>query len=235
MTGVNAEEDADEEGLTHVELSPGTFPVLQPGEDVEHARPADIGAGADDFMKRAWHAAAAGAGITYEQFTGDLSDVNYSSIRAGLLEFRRSIEHYQQLFFNFQFNRPVYRFFITQAVLAGRLDLADFRRNPDNYLMARWLGQGFRWVDPDKEVRALVKAVRAGLISRTDAILLSGFEPEEVDEQMAKDNDRADELGLSHDSDGRRPEKGGADDIPSDITAGSDDATGDSIDRAGAA
>jgi capsid protein len=38
---------------------------------------------------------AAGVGLTYELLTGDLSQVNYSSIRAGLIEFRRRMEALQ--------------------------------------------------------------------------------------------------------------------------------------------
>jgi capsid protein len=46
-------------------------------------------------MRVQLHAIAAGVGLTYELLTGDLSQVNYSSIRAGLLEFRRRMEALQ--------------------------------------------------------------------------------------------------------------------------------------------
>ena len=46
-------------------------------------------------MRLQLHAIAAGVGLTYELLTGDLSQVNYSSIRAGLIEFRRRMEALQ--------------------------------------------------------------------------------------------------------------------------------------------
>jgi len=72
-------------------LEPGTFQVLFPGENVTLSKPEDDG-GFENFIRVAVRSFAIGAGVTYEQATGDLKGVNYSSIRAGLLEFRRKCE-----------------------------------------------------------------------------------------------------------------------------------------------
>ena len=76
-------------------LEPGTLQVLLPGEDVKFSTPADVGASYKTFMRVQLRSIAAGMGITYEQLTGDLTGVNYSSIRAGLLEFRRRCKQVQ--------------------------------------------------------------------------------------------------------------------------------------------
>jgi capsid protein len=54
-------------------------------------RPTSVASYAE-FLRMQFRAVAAAMGITYEQLTGDLTGVNYSSIRAGLLEFRRRCE-----------------------------------------------------------------------------------------------------------------------------------------------
>ena len=64
---------------------------------------------------------AAGMGITYEQLTGDLTGVNYSSIRAGLLEFRRRCEQFQHQVIVFQMCRPIWQTWIDAAILSGAL------------------------------------------------------------------------------------------------------------------
>ena len=63
-------------------LEPGTMQILEPGEDVKFSQPADVGASYAEFLcacsSARWQLAM---GITYEMLTGDLTQVNYSSIR----------------------------------------------------------------------------------------------------------------------------------------------------------
>jgi hypothetical protein len=87
--------DGSANGTALAGLEPGTMQVLLPGEDVKFSAPADVGATYETFMRVQLRSIAAGMGITYEQLTGDLTGVNYSSIRAGLLEFRRRCEQFQ--------------------------------------------------------------------------------------------------------------------------------------------
>lgn len=46
-------------------------------------------------------------------------------------------------------------------------------------------------------------AIRAGLMSRSEAISGNGYDAEDVDREIAADNARADALGLVFDSDAR--------------------------------
>nr|WP_246729193.1 phage portal protein [Methylosinus sp. RM1] len=113
---------------------------------------------------------AAGLGVPYEQLTGDLSSVNYSSIRAGLVEFRRRVEALQHNVVVHQFCRPVWRRFVTTEYLAGRLEAPGFERDPEPYLSASWLPPKVEWVDPLKDVQAEILAIGAGLMSRRQAV-----------------------------------------------------------------
>ena len=211
------EGDADDMGIALAGLEPGTLQILEPGEDVKFSDPADVGGSYSEFLRTQFRAVAAAIGITYEQLTGDLSSVNYSSIRAGLLEFRRRCEMIQHSVIVHQFCRPVWAAWMTQAVLSGALDAPSFNQKRRLYLAAKWIPQGWQWVDPEKEFKAVVLAIRAGLMSRSEAISSFGYDGEAIDHEIAADNARADGLGLVFDSDPRKVARTGvAQSVPQD-------------------
>jgi lambda family phage portal protein len=195
------EEEADETGAAIAGLEPGTLQILLPGEDIKFSTPADVGAAYETFMRVQLRAVAVGMGITYEQLTGDLTGVNYSSIRAGLLEFRRRCEAYQYQVMVFQMCRPIWRAWTQAAVLAGALeaDATDARLYD-----VKWIPPGFAWVDPLKDIKAEIMAIRAGLKSRSESVSERGYDSEALDREIAGDNQRADDLVLKYDSDPRK-------------------------------
>ena len=193
----------DASGVALAGLEPGTLQILEPGEDVKFSAPADVGSSYAEFMRQQFRAVAAAMGITYEMLTGDLTQVNYSSIRAGMLEFRRRCEAIQHGVIVHQLCRPVLRAFLDQAVLEGALHLPGYAQERRAYLAAKWIPQGWQWVDPQKEFNAMKLAIRAGLTSRSEAISAYGYDAEDVDREIAADNARADALGLVFDSDPR--------------------------------
>lgn len=130
-----------------------------------------------------------------------MSDVNYSSIRAGLVEFRRQMEAFQHQVVVHRLCRPIWRAWLEQAALAGVVDANDFEANYWDYLDAKWIPQGWQWVDPEKEINAAMKGIRAGLTTRTEVIASTGYDPEEIDAEWAADRDRAEELGNVYETD----------------------------------
>ena len=198
---------SDPNGIAMAGLEPGTMQILEPGEDVKFSQPADVGGSYSEFLRMQFRAVAAAMGVTYEQLTGDLTQVNYSSIRAGLLEFRRRVESLQHGVIVHQLCRPIWRAWMEQAVLEGALVLPGFIRGGPlkrrQYLACKWIPQGWQWVDPKKEFDAMLTAIRAGLLSRSEAISANGYDAEDVDREIAADNARADALGLVLESDPR--------------------------------
>ena len=184
--------------------------VLLPGEDIKFSEPADLGGQYAEFMRTQLRAVAMGLGLTYEQFTGDLTGVNYSSIRAGMVEFRRRMEQLQRMVLIHQLCRPVWARWMDQAVLSGALILPDYINRRREYLAVKWIPQGWQWVDPQKEFNAVIWAIRAGLLSRSEAVSTYGYDVEEIDREIAADNQRADNLGLVFDSDARKVSRNGA-------------------------
>ncbi|WP_211210627.1 phage portal protein [Hahella ganghwensis] len=194
----------DAAGAALAGLEPGTMQILEPGEDVRFSQPADVGGSYAEFLRMQFRAVASAMGITYEMLTGDLTQVNYSSIRAGLLEFRRRCEAIQHGVIVHQLCRPIWRAWMEQAALEDALPLPQFAERKREYLAAKWIPQGWQWVDPKKEFDAMLTAIRAGLLSRSEAISAFGYDAEDIDREIAADNLRADELGLVFDSDPRQ-------------------------------
>ncbi|MGY8904428.1 MAG: phage portal protein [Burkholderiales bacterium] len=200
------EGNADSNGVALAGLEPGTMQILEPGEDIKFSQPADVGGSYSEFLRMQFRAVAAAMGVTYEQLTGDLTQVNYSSIRAGLLEFRRRVESLQHGVIVHQLCRPIWAAWMDQAVIEGALTLPGYgsvQPKRREYRACKWIPQGWQWVDPLKEADAMKAAIRSGLMSRSEAISANGYDAEDVDREIAADNARADDLGLVFDSDPR--------------------------------
>ena len=193
----------DAAGAALAGMEPGTMQILEPGEDIKFSQPADVGASYAEFLRMQFRAVAAAMGITYEMLTGDLTQVNYSSIRAGLLEFRRRCEAIQHSVIVHQLCRPVWQAWLDQALLDGALTLPGYSGRVREYRAVKWVPQGWQWVDPKKEFEAMKTAIRSGLLSRSQAISAFGYDAEDMDREIAADNQRADELGLVFDTDPR--------------------------------
>ena len=206
------EGNPDDKGAAQAGLEPGTLQLLEPGEDVKFSEPGDVGGSYEAFFRQQLRMIAVGLGITYEQLTSDLTGVNYSSIRAGLIEFRRRCTMLQHQVLVYQLCRPVWQRWLELAVLSGAIpiNLGDFQKNRRAYLAAKWIPQGWDWVDPLKDQQAEQLAVRNGFKSRSEVVSELGYDAEEIDAEIAADNERADSLGLILDSDPRKVAKTGA-------------------------
>lgn len=180
-----------------IEMEPGTFPELPPGYDVKFSEPADVGGNYDIFNKRQERRIARGfGGLAYHQLTGDLSEVNYSSIRAGNLEFQRQVRQLIEHCVIYRFCQPVLTAALDAAVLAGELDLPDYETQRREYQRIKWTHDGWQWVDPQKDIKAEILAIRAGLKSRAQSISEVGRDIEDVDREILADHLRTDGLIL---------------------------------------
>lgn len=183
------EGEPNEAGQALAGLEPGTMQFLEPGEDIRFSQPSDVGGTYEAFMRQQLRSIAAGMGLTYEQLTGDLSGVNYSSIRAGLVEFRRRIGMIQHHLMVFQLCRPVWDRWFELAILTNQLPLNATSK-------VKWIPQGFEWVDPLKDINARILSMQHGLRSRAEIVSELGYDVEEIDREIAADNARAAGLGL---------------------------------------
>lgn len=167
-------------------LEPGTILNLPGGTNLEWFDPKQA-ENYDAFTKHHLHAIAAGLGLPYELLTGDLASVNYSSIRAGLVEFRKRLAHWQHNIVAFRLCRPVWDRFIQSAVLLGDIDGAAYAASPDDFHSVEWLPPKQQWVDPKSDVEADAAAVAAGFKSRRMVVQELGYDVEQIDAERAMD------------------------------------------------
>lgn len=192
-------------------LEPAALLDLAPGEEFELHQAPDAGNTYEPFILRQKLKSAAGYGVPYADMTGDLRQATFGSQRAGMIQFRRRIEPIQHFVMIPQLCRPVWFRFFREAVLAEQIPLSpsDYLANEREHRKVMWMPPRWEWIDPEKDLRAERLAVRAGFKARSAVIESMGYDAEEVDEQIAADQERADKLGLVLDSDPRQTSEAG--------------------------
>ena len=129
--------------------------------------------------------------------TGDLRSTSYSSMRGGLVEFRRRITAVQKHTMIHQFCKPVWKMWIQEAAIAGYIPISSAQLVSEPKLArADWVPPRWEWVDPLKDLKAEQLAVECGFKARSDVIVSTGADPVEVDRRIARDRSREAELGI---------------------------------------
>lgn len=162
-------------------MTAGTIQYLQHGQDVTFGAPQHV-RGYEDYVRQQLHAIAAGAGLTYELMTGDLSQVNYSSMRGGLLEFRRQIEQFRWLTLVPIALDAIVAAWINTARLSGVIRSKSVTHT--------WTAPRWDWVDPVKDVAGELLEIAAGLKPWQEGVRGRGLDPDENIRQIQEDQQR---------------------------------------------
>ncbi len=177
-------------------FEPGVIEELPAGKTISFANPPSA-TDFPEFTKTILKASAAGQGITYEAYTGDLSGVNFSSGRMGWLEFQRLITQHQWNLFIPQWCGAVEDWLDEALTLAGYL-------SAQTDLVMEWTPPRREQIDPATETNAAIKAVRAGVKTLRQVHEENGDDHEEMLNQIEESNKLLDEKNLILDSDARR-------------------------------
>lgn len=139
-------------------------------------------------------------GMTYENFTGDFSQINYSGMRAAFAKEWRRVTA-QRAVLN-QANTLV-----LMAVLEEGFDRGEFRKLtkglPDfwsayaAYARAKWIGPPRGFIDPVKEQTASVMRVESGMSSLTSEMNEQGNDRDTIIQELLSDRRAIEEAGLS--------------------------------------
>ena len=193
-----------------VDAEPGTFHELPAGMGVETFSPDHPTAAFPAFVKAVLRSVATGLGVSYNSLANDLEGVNFSSIRAGMLDER---DHYKTLqgWMVDHFHKRVYAEWLPWAVLTGHL---SSRVSLARYQAVRWQPRGWQWVDPLKDVKAATAGIEAGLNSRHRVLGALGLDFEEVIDDLAKEKTMMEERGLL-DKEPSKPSNNNGSSIPS--------------------
>lgn len=190
------------DGQRVMDMSPGEIRHLLPGEDFQGFNPSRPNAGLAPFMRAMLRAVAAGVGMSYESLSRDYSQSNYSSSRLALLD-DRDLWRVLQGWIIRTMRVPIHAEFMKAAVIAGTIKATDYYTNPKKYCKAVFKPRGWSWIDPYKEVQAYRDAVRAGFMTVTDVIGLTGggADAEDVFKTRREELDMMAELDLVFDTD----------------------------------
>lgn len=185
-------------------IEPGLIQEIGSGEEVTFGTPPDSG-DFDPFTRAILRSTASGLGLTYEALTGDLSTVNFSSARMGRVEMDRNVSGWQWKMLIPQMLQPMGRWILESWVrelnkVAGGVGAALIAEGEGKL---DWVPPHKILVDPTREIPALIEAIEGGLTSRPSVIRSLGQDPERLDEEIAADNARMDDLGLKFSSDYR--------------------------------
>jgi lambda family phage portal protein len=166
-----AGDDVDDDGNTITEAAPGTFQELPAGMDFKAFDPEHPTANFAAFTKSVLRGVCAGLNVSYTGLSGDLEAVNYSSIRAGLLDERDAWRALQYWMIQ-HFCRPVFADWLWMALLSGEIALPAAKY--EKFLAATFRPRGWSWVDPEKDADASQKAIAAALTTHTDVLADQG-------------------------------------------------------------
>ncbi len=183
-------------GERYEEIIPGAVYYGNPGEKpevIDHNRP---GRNFVPFVETILRAAAACGGIPYEVAVRKYDQMNYSSARAALLDAWRVFRHRQDWECR-HLAQPCWEMVQEEAFLRGMFECPEFYTHRKAYCQAQWIPQARGHVDPVKEIQAAILARRNNLRSTADLVSEMGGDWEATFEQIAKENARAGQLGLT--------------------------------------
>lgn len=180
------------DGGIPMEVDPGRFLRLAPGENLVATQFDHPSTAFAPFTTAIQRSIAAGLGVAYTSLSGDLAAVNYSSIRAGLLS-ERDFYRRLQVWLPAVFHQRVYRSWAPLAALAGWFPASE-ARGAERVL---WQPRGWKWVDPKNDIEAAVLARQHGLATYTQLCGETGADFEENLEQIAEEDRLARDLGVT--------------------------------------
>ncbi|MEW5708772.1 MAG: phage portal protein [Pseudomonadota bacterium] len=186
-------------GRTVENLDPGTFGVLPKGYQFQSFDPDYPHAQYEMFVKACLRGIASGLNVAYTALANDLQGVNFSSIRAGVLEERDQWMLLQHWFAE-AFLTPVFEEWLALALLSGEIRTPSGAALPaaklDKFRPHAWQGRRWAWVDPVKDIEASIRAIQAGLADPYTVAAQMGLDLEEVVASLAQANRLAEGAGL---------------------------------------
>jgi len=185
-------------GQKYMEVEPGSIEQLPHGWTFKGFDPNHPNAAFGEFVKSTLRGISAGLAVSYNSLANDLESVNYSSIRAGLLEEREEWKSIQGWFVSW-FVAPVFEEWLRMALVAGKIRNVQRQLTVgmmDHINKPEWKPRRWSWVDPLHDMQAQVLAVEKGFTSRRAVIAEAGGDIEEIFSDQAADKALADQHGL---------------------------------------
>lgn len=212
--GIGSRGTESSTGARTESFRPGMVEYLKQGEDVKIGAPAGTSTFSDYWVQQL-HTVAVGVNVMYEQLSGDLSRVNYSSFRGGMMVYRPFIEMLRWNLIVPMLCDPTWQRFTQTAWTEGLIPQPD--------IPVEWTPPKFQSVDPEKDARATLIDLRSGLTDFPEAVSERGFEPVKRLATIEEWNKRFDAAGVVLDCDPRKTDATGKAKVePADSTDSTD-------------
>jgi len=196
-------DDETPDGEFIQDAEPGAFEVLPEGYDFTAFNPDYPHQQFGDFVKATLRGIASGLGVAYNGLANDLEGVNFSSIRAGVLEEREQWKTLQQWFID-AFMRPVFESWLDMQLAIGTIRVPTkagvLKPLPqdrfEKFRKVSFQPRRWAWVDPLKDMAANEKSIELGLKSRSEIIRDMGRDPDDVWAEISRENKILQDAGI---------------------------------------
>lgn len=184
----------DSDGNVLADAEPGGMRTLPAGWDIKtwgHEWPS---AQHEMFVNGTLRGISSGLGVSFNTFANNLERVNYSSIRAGVID-ERELWKAMQTWLTETLLDPLFTIWLEMAMLTDyvKLPMAKF----DKFNQPRWSGRRWPWVDPEKDVNAQLSAHGAKLTTLGRILAEQGEDLEETLAELAEEKALIEQYGLT--------------------------------------
>ena len=159
------------------QLSSGGITELPPGLNLTAFEPKPA-TGTVEYLKWQLHLIASGIGVPYEALTGDMNEVNFSSARIRIIDFRRDVEQMQWTVLVPRLLNRIWGWFVDAAYLGTGVA----RDTAVEWSTPRW-----DYVIPQQDINAEVEAIKYGLMTPSESLRRRGYKPEQVFAELGSD------------------------------------------------
>jgi len=204
------------DGTQVMTANPGEMLQLEPGQKLNFTDPRFPMNSHKEFSQTILRAIATGLLVSYPSLANDLEGVNFSSIRAGLLDERDCWRVIQRWFIE-DFLEPIRLRWLNTALLTT---LSDVELTPKQMTQVTWRARGWDWVDPVKDADAAILRISNGLGTYTNELGKLGMDFEETMKERRVEQDFITKLKLQMGTDltGDQGGKGIAAGAETDVT-----------------
>lgn len=179
-------------------IEPGMVWRGKVGDKIQAVGPNVPGSDSLPWIKLIEQSIAMGAGLSSAELTRDYSDINFSAARAAMQQDRKRYRPMQR-FSVTTFGNPIWRRFATIAAregIDGFPTQSDFLSNLNDWLAVSWRAPGWESVNPLDDARADEIYVKLRTRSRMQIIAREGGDEDETFEQIDREEQKLDDLGL---------------------------------------
>ncbi len=185
-------DDTNVDGTKFMSGNAGEIETLDIGQTLNFTDPRFPTTTHKDFTQTMLRNVASGLLVMYPSLANDLEGVNFSSIRAGLID-ERDMWRMVQRFFTDSFIADVRSSWLRMALLTT---LQDITLTPDQMEQYSARARGWEWVDPQKDANASILELGEGFTTLEIKCAQKGLDWQEVAKQRKREQDYLAKLGV---------------------------------------